>query len=874
MKEYMKTKFLLGTCALAACFVGCQNDEYLMEQIAENGGAESGEVIGADLVSHGMTIALPEEGPATRVNADGWQIGDQLGLAWYQFSKTAISEEQSESAWNGTLSTTYNKLYANHIFSWDGATFGTVADVYQGAYFVYFPYERLGGAVEKEIDVNAEPQKGTFDEERYNKALHISAQDFISKDEAVDENNKLTKEFYMSPVVNVLGVKATPGEEIANATGDGEYLKGMTITQMQLKANAAVFKNDGILVPGYIPKVVRDAKTGAIDYEKTREAMDEAAADATTSKGFIKPKTGKAVTTTLTTNVENPEYTLADVREVRAFALPVQDGVTYASDRTNPTASITVGRLKADGTLDYVLGTFTVDVDNSEKFIKKLRDALDADKTDEAISLTKILRDGNNGWSALRTDMVANLKLADFKPATTSIKTLEQWNDLVKLYDALVAVQGVKNVVEPTFNIAATITFDGAIAAPKNKDFNINVTTSSDKVKMLIKGETEWPANLTAVRAGSRAANIEVAEGAVLKFNPEAGEKGEGKALDANIVNKGVIEAGAYASIGTDDNMALDNTDGRVVVEFGAYVYPASDAKEGEIAYEVTNASPSTIGKINTLITKTSSTGGQKGYAQVNTLVVSTTLDLNAEATEGSDDRYETENAETLKDLSEIAIELNNGAIQKVLEGTNSTVASVKAIGGENTMTDVKTPTIEVVKGSTLNIESAPEKAEDKITLTDVEAIDNYGTIYANTDVEVEDIYNEGYIEVGNKYYVEYSGEFKQKNGGYYKNDVHPAGKPAPTEDPLVKAVADAWTPLFEGLMSGYGQDGKVTYDEMLSNMKQFGNDEGQVAFLQALNEWGKANSVSYTNVTKDTLTKEFLKTFEEKSGYSLGLAD
>ena len=35
MKEYMKTQFLLGTCALAACFVGCQNDEYLMEQIAE-----------------------------------------------------------------------------------------------------------------------------------------------------------------------------------------------------------------------------------------------------------------------------------------------------------------------------------------------------------------------------------------------------------------------------------------------------------------------------------------------------------------------------------------------------------------------------------------------------------------------------------------------------------------------------------------------------------------------------------------------------------------------------------------------------------------------------------------------------------------------
>ncbi len=864
MKEYMKTKFLLGTCALAACFVGCQNDEYLMEQIAENGGAESGKVIGADLVSHGMTIALPEEGPATRVNADGWQIGDQLGLAWYQFSKTAISEEQSESAWNSTLSTTYNKLYANHIFSWDGATFGTVADVYQGAYFVYFPYERLGGAVEKEIDVNAEPQKGTFEEERYNKALHISAQDFISKDEAVDENNKLTKEFYMSPVVNVLGVKATPGEEIANATGDGEYLKGMTITQMQLKANDAVFKNDGILVPGYIPKVVRDAKTGAIDYEKTREAMDEAAADATTSKGFIKPNTGKAATTTLTTNVENPEYTLADVREVRAFALPVQDGVTYASDRTNPTASITVGRLKADGTLDYALGTFTVDVDNSEKFIKKLRDALDADKTDEAISLTKILRDGNNGWSALRTDMVANLKLADFKPATTSIKTLEQWNDLVKLYDALVAVQGVKNVVEPTFNIAATITFDGAIAAPKNKDFNINVTTSSDKVKMLIKGETEWPANLTAVRTGSRAANIEVAEGAVLKFNPEAGEKGEGKALDANIVNKGVIEAGAYASIGTEDDKALDNTDGRVVVEFGAYVYPASDAKEGEIAYEVTNASPSTIGKINTLITKTSTTG-QKGYAQVNTLVVSTTLDLNAEATEGSDDRYETENAETLKDLSAIAIELNNGAIQKVLEGTNSTVASVKAVGGENLMKSVQTENITVEEG-TLTIDAVVNKDKSKTPLTGVKEIYNEANLNVEVDVEVESVVNYGKIMVGEDYEVTYN-TLQQTNPetgekGSFTGNVVPADN-TPEIELLENAVKKAWSDLQTA--------GKfTTYDTMIANIKANSGDPLQTEFMNVLNAWRKYYNLA--EVKAADLTAEIMKNFEQYARWTSGL--
>ena len=858
----MKTKFLLGACALAACFVGCQNDEYLIEQATENGSAESGEVIGADLVSKGMNIALSEEGPSTRVNASGWEVGDQLGLAWYRFSSTAIDQPQSESTWNnGTWNYNFNTIYANHIFSWDGTTFGTVADVYQGAYFVYFPYERLGGAIVKEVDVNAEPQKGTFEEERYNKALHLSAQDFISANEAVDENNKLTKEFYMSPVVNVLGVKATPGEEIANATGDGEYLKGMTITQMQLTANGNVFQNAGTLVPSRIPKVVRN-RDNSINYEDTREAMDNAAKTATSGRNAILTNVATA-SSKLTTTVENPDYTLANVREVRAFAFPIQNGVTYSNDRTNPSATITVGRLNEDGTLNYALGTFTINVTNSEAFITKLRNALDATKTDDAISLTKILRDSDGDWSALRTDMVANLKLANFAPATTAIRTLDQWNDLVKLYDALVAVQGAENVAEPTFNITANITFDGAIATPKNKDFNINVTTSSANVKMIIEGETEWPANLTAVRTSNRAANIEVAEDAVLKFNPEAGTNGAGKALDANITNKGIIEAGAYASIGTQTNAALNNAEGRVVVEYGAYVYPAV-SHEGEIAYEVEDANPTTIGNINTLITKTSE-ATQKGYAQVNTLVVSTTLDLNARATEGSDNRYETVNGTTLAALTNVAIELNGGIIEKVLAGTNNTVASITAVGGDNTTTEVKTTTI-TVKAGKLTIESTAEKDEDK-WLEDVETITNYGTITFNTNGEVKDVYNYKQINVNAPYTVTYS-SLEQQNPaggtGNFSGNLKPATVYTPDETELTaatKAVQDAWSDLNFTSVSDKTLAGFAKY---VRDNASSGNSPKTDAFIAALNKWFEVYYGDNShNVSKDTLEEQDLRDFE-----------
>ena len=52
----MKTKVLLSACALSACFIACTNDEYMTEQTNAGTVTESGEIVGADLVSKGMNI--------------------------------------------------------------------------------------------------------------------------------------------------------------------------------------------------------------------------------------------------------------------------------------------------------------------------------------------------------------------------------------------------------------------------------------------------------------------------------------------------------------------------------------------------------------------------------------------------------------------------------------------------------------------------------------------------------------------------------------------------------------------------------------------------------------------------------------------------
>lgn len=861
----MKTKVMLSACALAACFVGCTNEDFLTEQTTGNSTTENGGIVGADLVSHGMKISLAGEGADTRATNGEWEDGDQFGLAWYRFGSADITNPQEKSDWDGTSGRwgTYNDIYANHIFSYNNGSFGTVADVYQGAYFLYMPYERLGEVKPKTIAVNGEPQTADFDTERYNKALHLSAQDFISKDEAVDENNQLQKEFYLSPMVNVMRVTATPETNISN----NAYLQGLNITGMRVYAtadeNEGVFVTNGELVPRYIPKVVKEAD-GGIDYEATQTAMDEAAKGATGNRSTILSNTGRLTSNYIETVVENPDYTLAASRDVRAFAWPIQEGVNYATNE-NPYFYVYVGRLDENNNNKetYKLGCFGVyaDQQNNSETVAKLRNSLDATRTAEDASLTKLLR--NNGkWAALGLPVTMNL--ANLDVYTNDIRSIEQWNDLVQLYNALFDVMGDEAATALLENkvwvLTDRVVFENGINTPD--DIDITVQTSGDG-DMVIAGNVTWPENLNAAGYLNQ---LVVNKGATLTFDPS-----EAKTLDAVIENHGTIRAGEWASISNaQPNSFLNNSDGRVIVEYGAYVYPVA-GQEGVIAYEISDSEPTTIRNINTLITP--ETGGQlKGYAQVNTLIINnTTLDLNAPAASGNDgDRYETGTPSTaLKDLSKVAIELNNGAVEKVLGGTNSAVASVTAVSGMNTITDIKVKFITVDKEASLNVESVTEPK--KTPLTGIETIINNGKITFNVDGEVNEVENYNHISVTNPYTVTYRSIVQSNpegDQGSFSGNLIPSYSPDPSALAVAqRKVESAWTTLKNN--ESYKSVSALV--DLVSTIQSFAGDNAPQtdAFISALNGWlevyyGNENQ----NVTKGTVSIEVLTLFQSVASY------
>lgn len=772
----MKKVYLLSSCVLAACLTACNNEDFLTEQsINANVNADEA-VIGADLVSKGMKIVVNNDAD-TRLASGRWEQGDQLGLAWYNFSKNEITGTQNYTDWkNNTnwLETADNKLYANHIFTVSTNGFETQTDVYQGAYFAYWPYSKQGSISDKVVKVNDVYQTTDFETDWFNNGLQLSTQDFIQAGEAVDENNVLEKEFVMAPVVNVLRAEVAPEERIANATEDGAYLKDMVITQLQITAggtNNTVFANTATIVPSKLPKVVRN-NDGTINYQSSYDLIYAAAEAATSGTGFLTNVDTKSAS--LTTNISNPEYTTAEGRLVRAFTFPIQTGVTYTAQQY-PTAKVTVGRLNADGSVKYVLGTFTINSTNSLGFATKLKNSLDVTKTTETASLTKLLRTGNV-WQPLNfyaeADQSLNLNLDNFAVSTTSIKTVEQWNDLVNIYDALVAIKGAENVSTPTFTWAGTESFKGEIKTPKN-GFEIKLKATERTPLVIEAGENGeavvWPENLETV---TNKPYITVTEGTTLNVGEIDGTVDPSTLKDvvinANLTNNGVIYAGQNASIGVKETSASDQlliNDGRIYVTYGAYVYPKEN-ENGEIAYIVSDNNPETINKIEVLVE-----GGSKQQANVNTIVIEgTTLDLNAQgSSSSSDDRYEgsSSSSHEMPSLATVNVELKNASIVYT-EGTNTTVKSVKAVEGKNQMIDVNMASnndnnIYTLANSELTIDSNKTPKVDMASFTG--SLSNYGKLFVNINMNVTNVFNEttGYIEVSNGKTVTYTAIYKQE---------------------------------------------------------------------------------------------------------------
>ena len=72
----MKSIKLLAAFAIPAMFAACTNEEIAMESTQQ-----LNQVVGAELIGTDISINV-SNGVGSRLNAEGWQSTDKLGLAW------------------------------------------------------------------------------------------------------------------------------------------------------------------------------------------------------------------------------------------------------------------------------------------------------------------------------------------------------------------------------------------------------------------------------------------------------------------------------------------------------------------------------------------------------------------------------------------------------------------------------------------------------------------------------------------------------------------------------------------------------------------------------------------------------------------------
>lgn len=712
----MKSKNLLLALALPAVFAACSNEEIVSESPVNNT-----EIVGANLVSNGMTIKVGN-GVESRLNAAGWEMTDKLGLGWLN-AQTSIYTDQT-----GGTKTNDTKVYANHMFQkTENGDFTTYGNVYEGYHFAYYAFQYMPQVGQMSVVVNPE-QKEDWNTEHNNNKFHISAQDFI-KAANVDANTKELKDkaFEVVPAVNELAFRIIPDAQFT----EDEVLSSLNIRSIALTSNTGEmpFYSTLKLKPRNLPLVKYD-KNGEYDKEETLEQLT---ATGLYSKAIVREGAAK----TLTTTVTGEQYDLSGQQTLRMYNAPVATADLAAkADASKYSIKITVsaGYFTVKYTKNAETGSYEA---SNNAALEEIAGLLSVEGYgDDEINFSELI-----DMQGVTLKLDASMFTADYSKITCK----EDWEQCVALANAL----GEEGTIK--FNVTGEVKFDeGVIPMPNCKV----AVSSSSKGALVIENDVTWSKDLT--KNADKDLTIKVTETGVLNVN---------SVVDATtFVNDGVIKAGPIASISTQKTANFVNNN-RVIVEYGAYVYPAEGA-EGVIAFEVEDAAKATIGKINVLIQKTA----LQQYANVNTLIVSTDLDLNALARSASstDDRYEGVNGTTSKELSSlgnVTIELvDGGRLTNEDLDEEETVACVIAKGASEVV-DLYNVLGNVIieEGAELTVSSSEEDALDKTILTVTYDVINKGTLNADTYVVCDNIDNKiGTTNVAEGYAVVYHKRYYQ----------------------------------------------------------------------------------------------------------------
>lgn len=882
----MRKKVLFSACALAACFAACTNDDFQSTVEGNNNqvATEIGETVGADLVSKGMTMTIQNGEADTRMTDTGsFSEGDIVGLAAYNLRKTGeYGQTQNRSTWEANTDNGDKVIYNIPSFETeDGYNWTTMANIYQGAYYAYYPWTRDGFQREMTITPNEPYQTGAFGDDRYANRFQISAQDFIEAGEGINSSTgELKWDFCLISPLNQFAVVPNPNDYITT----NDYLKAMYITSMTVKTNASapVIVTKGTVYPQRIPHVIRTVE-GDINATATRTAMYDAleSMDATTSYiTYISKDLADEITTSMgAEGSESTYFTLVggkNLHQIRVFMFPIIKALQFDAYDYRPSVEFVVKGKEGP----WPLGTFTVDRDQAAS--ATLIDNLKKMFSDDAKwSMTKILLNDKGNPKALSSadEMSAYLTPQNFAPAVDNITGASQWTDLVNLIDALTGEGGkYQSGDKVTFTLGGDVDFRGDIPTPKN---GVEIVLATGPHTLTIKGTSNWPANLITDKED----NITVDQNAVLNIgmDEDADDTNDPEVtVYASITNLGTINAGGNAVISNGTDKSLDNSDSNamVVIRYGALVYPA-DKQHGVIAYRVADTEPATIGKVNTLIETEVNSGQNVNYAHVNTLIIALSeegvFDLNADATPTSGDNYNPSQERQLRNLTDIDIRLEGGKVAYT-GGKYVKVNNVYNVSGNGTIQDIEPQGNIEVWGGQLSINT------DAAVLYNPNGKDlelNYGStveLRADTRLDVNtDIYTTYVVNASGAtidlsdavIYLPTRNNYSHNNGTLSGGDLQIVGA----------SQADAVKESFNALRkAGYGESDMTSFlTAMNGDAIKYANDAthkdemiaaSYVGFYNRFNAWLEViGRVPYDKTKGEKITAADLTTFEEMMG-------
>ena len=531
MIKAMRTKqLMIAALTLPLAFAACTNEEFA--EVNKSQILESEKVVGKTLIADGAVIKLLDDAQSRVSEKDGvynFDKNDKLGLAWFNNPDVMGGTILEDQATN-TFVNQENKIYNNYLVQYNEELeqFEVNGEMYEGAYFIYYPYQKIGQGGILNVDYskkNTQTVKIT-DAKTVNTTVMTNSLHLSDKFGVSGSNDDFKLEIQAAPLntMNTFAVspKLVKDGPVYEATKD--LLGGIRIKSVEI----STAKTEKLF-----------ANKATVDLTKLPAAQR--------GKKWNSANTKALVQATVLRSAGDPSLTIAAEDEKNLINTVVENGNTLADENlgyillsTFATKAPSVD-FKNTATVKITtnVGYFTSTFDKTSKLIQVLT-GKDAD--DQPLEVNFMNATGKVAPVEVKLDM------ANFYLTTTGIKNPEDWNYLMKLLNA----QG-KDATVTVNNLEFTE------EVPMELPEDIKITVKSGNITFASGVQTigkEFTTN----------GKLIVAEGATLNLNADVtvGELGE-------LENNGTTNVNAVLTTDKFNNVA----GGTVNVAEGMGIVPA-----------------------------------------------------------------------------------------------------------------------------------------------------------------------------------------------------------------------------------------------------------------------------------------------------------